>query len=443
MAHNLNGKRISIIGAGVSGCALAKLAARNGAEVFVSDGKEIGKEKKQLFAAEKIAWEENGNSERLLEADEIVVSSGIPPYIDAVKEAKEKGIKLTGELDFVAPFLNGKIIAVTGSNGKTTTTSMLADLLKLSGYKSTAAGNIGLGVADLAEENYEYIAMELSSFQLYWSSNFKCKAGIITNLAPDHLNWHGSYENYVASKANLFNCVQSDGVAICQQADITALRTPERTNVYELAWSDTGRIFMDEKTEAAYLDGEKLFDFSEIKLLGKHNLENTAMALAALKLSGAKIENKLLAEFEAPRHRCEFVGRVNGITFVNDSKGTNVAASITAMSSLSGDKIVILGGQGKGEDYAPLAEAVKKYAKHIVLLGSEKEKIANAIKASDYADFEFAESMKEAVEKSYASAKTGDTILLSPACTSWDMYPNFETRGDDFCAIAAEIINRE
>ena len=443
MKKDLTGKKISIIGAGVSGCAVARLAARHGADVFVSDGKQIAEDKKELFETENIKWEENQNSEKLLECDEIVVSSGIPPYIPAVKAARDKGLKLTGELDFSYPYLKGRIIAVTGSNGKTTTCSMIAELLEKNGYRSTAAGNIGLGIAELADKEFDYIAMELSSFQLYWSKSFRCKTGIITNLAPDHLNWHGSYENYVASKANLFNCIVQGGSAICQKRDSELLKPSAETSVYTLGWQNDCRIFMDRESSAAYLDSEKLFDFSDVKLLGDHNLENAAMSMSALKLTDAVTDKKLLASFKAPEHRCEYAGEVNGIVFVNDSKGTNVAASVTAMSSLPGTKIVILGGQGKGEDYTLLAETVQKYARKAVIIGSEREKIAEALNNAGYHEFKFAAQMKEAVETAYAMAEKGETVLLSPACTSWDMYPDFEARGRDFCAAAAEIISRE
>lgn len=443
MYRDLAGKKISVIGAGVSGCAVARLAAKHGAYVFVSDGKKISAEKKSIFAAENICFEEKGNSPKALECDEMVVSSGIPPCIPIVRAAEENGVKVTGELDFAVPYLKGEIIAVTGSNGKTTTCSLLAELLEKSGYKSTAAGNIGLGVAELADKEFDYIAMELSSFQLYWSHNYRCRAGIITNLAPDHLNWHGTYENYVAAKANLFHCIGANGAAICQKRDENVLNIPSGTDIYTLSWENNGRIFLDRESEAAYLDSEKLFDFSEIKLLGDHNLENCAMALSALKLSGAKVKRELLAQFKAPEHRCEYVGEVKDVLFVNDSKGTNVAAAITAITSLPRKKIIILGGQGKGEDYTPLAENVVKYIKKAVVLGSEREKIAQALDEAGFENYELAENMKDAVEKAYASAKQSEMVLLSPACTSWDMYPDFETRGEDFRAIAASIIERE
>lgn len=439
MFNDLKDMKIAVIGAGISGVSVAKLARLKGAQVFVSDAKKIPEETKNVFAELGINWEENGNSLKIFEADEVVVSSGIPPHSDVVKKAGELGISLVGELDFAYPFLKGKIISVTGSNGKTTTTSIIAELLEKNGYKVAAAGNIGLGAAQLADKEYDYIVLELSSFQLYWTHRFKCIAGIITNIAPDHINWHGTYENYISAKANLFNCVQSNGVAICQKRDTELLKVKKDLTLCTLDWSPESEIFMDKKSNVAYLDCVKLFDFSDIKLLGTHNLENVAMSLAALKKLGLSVQRKQLNDLKAPRHRCEYAGEINGITFVNDSKGTNVAASITAMSALPGKKVMIFGGQGKGEDYNPLAEAAKKYATSAVLIGEEKNKIANALTHNGFQNFEFAANMKQAVEKAYSLASCGECVLLSPACTSWDMYSHFEERGEDFCRCVAEL----
>lgn len=442
MKTELIKKKITVIGAGVSGSAVARLAVQKGAQVFVSDGKTISEETKAVYKANGICWEENGNSAKALDADMLVVSSGIPPTSEIVTLARNNGINPVSELDFAYPYLNGKIIAVTGSNGKTTTTSIITELLQKSRYNATAAGNIGLGIAELADKKFDYIAMELSSFQLYWSSHFRCLAGIVTNLAPDHLNWHGSYENYIAAKGKLLSCVLPDGIGICQKRDLKKLQTHAINNRYILGWNKECNIYMDADNKAAWLKSEKLFDFADTKLLGTHNMENFAMALAALKFCKVAVDRKILADIKAPAHRCEHAGEINGITFVNDSKGTNVAASITAMSALSGRKVIILGGQGKGEDYAPLAEAVKKYARYAVLLGEEREKIAKALQNAGFLNFEYALNIRESVAKAYKKAKSGDAVLLSPACTSWDMYRHFEERGEDFCKSVRELAQK-
>lgn len=448
--EEFKGKRISVIGAGVSGRALAEFAALRGAAVFVSDSKEIPSDIKDGFAKNGIAWEENGNTEKSLDADQIVVSSGISPHIPVLEKAAADSLPVVGELDFISPYLSGIVIGVTGSNGKTTTTSMIGYYLEKLGYSVMTGGNIGNAVAHAAGRDYDFIVLELSSFQLHWAKEFMCDLAVVTNLAPDHINWHGSYENYVAAKANLINCLVPGGAAIFQKRDEEALHIKEGVERFPLCWTEEDPhhqgIYLDEKVKAAWINGggcrmkKKLFFFDEVKLLGKHNLENTAMALGALALFNTpEVSPQLLASYVPPKHRCAFAGEIKGVTFVDDSKGTNVAATVTAMTSLPGTKVIILGGQGKGEEYGPLADAVKEYTHAAVILGSEKEKIAAALDAAGVKGYKLVGDMPEAVEAAFSMAVPGDTVLLSPACTSWDMYPSYNARGDHFCAIVKEL----
>lgn len=447
------GKRISVIGAGVSGRSLAELARKLGAEVFVSDLKKIDEETVKAFKAMEIDWEEEGNTEKVLACDEIILSSGVSQDIPILALAASQKIPVTGELDFVYPYMTGKIIAVTGSNGKTTTASMTGFLLERAGAVSMTGGNIGNPAANAAYEKNDFLVLELSSFQLNRINKFKCDIAVVTNLAPDHIDWHGSYEKYVEAKANVIRSLAPNGRAIYQERDSKALDVPEGVG-YPLSWGepDDSRkgIYLDRKSTAAFIcvnEGEKpirLFGFDAVKLLGSHNIENAAMATAALLLLGhGPADPTVISEYEPPKHRCAFAGAIKGITFVDDSKGTNVAATVTAMSSLEGSKVIILGGQGKGEDYAPLAEAVSKYAKSAVLLGAEKEKIAMALNAAGYMSYNLVSTMEDAVEKAYSNAVPGDTVLLSPACTSWDMYPNYGARGDHFCQLVKRITERD
>jgi UDP-N-acetylmuramoylalanine--D-glutamate ligase len=447
--NSLEGKKISIIGAGVSGRSLAKLARHLGADVFVSDSAKLKPEVEAELKSLSVEWESEGNTERLINADEVLLSSGISPSLPLLDKARDRGVKITCELDFVYPYLDGKVISVTGSNGKTTTTSMTGFFLEQLGYKCHTGGNIGNAVAKAANERFDFIVLELSSFQLAIAETFTSDTALVTNLAPDHIDWHGSYENYVAAKANIIRRLAAGGTAIYQKRDEKALSAKTDRGL-PLSWDlpevkDRG-IFMDEYGGAAYLvkEGErsKLFDFKDLPLLGKHNMENCAMSLATLDVYDISVPGELLGEYKAPGHRCALVGKVNGITFVDDSKGTNVAASVTAMSSLPEKKIVILGGKGKGEQYAPLAEAVKRYAIWAVILGSEKDKIAAALDVSGFTRYTKVTDMEAAVREAYAKASAGQTVLLSPACTSWDMYPNYGARGDHFAAVAKEIIEK-
>lgn len=451
--QNYKGKRLSVIGAGVSGRSMARLARSLGAEVFVSDLKEIAEETLKTFDTMGIKWESEGNTERLLDADEILISSGISADIAILKEASAKGVPLTNELDFVYPYLSGKIIAVTGSNGKTTTASMTGYFLEKTGKLSMTGGNIGNPAAEAAFLDTDYLVLELSSFQLDRIEKFKCDIAVVTNLAPDHIDWHGSYEKYVQAKANVIRCLKEDGIAVCQTRDLKELGVPAE-KACPMCWGrfdpDKRGIYLDRESSAAFICVKvgskpvKLFDFEAVRLLGSHNIENTAMASAVLVLLGCPAADpSVISGYEPPKHRCAFAGSFRGITFVDDSKGTNVAATVTAMSSLKGSKIIILGGKGKGEDYTPLAEAVLKYARRAVILGEEKEKIALALTSVGYNNFSIASDMEEAVEYAADNAVPGDTVLLSPACTSWDMYPNYGARGDHFCKIVKGIIERD
>ena len=451
----MTGKKISVLGAGVSGRALAELASDLGARVFVSDAKEIKAETAAAFEEKNIKWESGGNTDLVLDADEIVVSSGISPNAPILVKAREKRIKTIGELDFVSPYLYGIVIGVTGSNGKTTTTSMIGYYLEQMGYSVMTGGNIGNAVAHAAGKDYNFIVLELSSFQLHWAKEFSCDLAVITNLAPDHIDWHGSYENYVAAKANIINCLAPGGAAIFQKRDEEALHiTRDDVLRFPLFWGEddphTPGIYLDDGVRAAWINGgdckmkHRIFMFDDVKLLGRHNLENAAMALGSLALFNVPdVPPEVISSYVPPKHRCAYAGEVKGITFVDDSKGTNVAATVTAMTSLSGTKIIILGGQGKGEDYAPLADAVKENCRAAVLLGSEKEKIAKALDAAGFSDYKTVSDMEEAVRCAFDTAQSGETVLLSPACTSWDMYPSYNVRGEHFCEIAKKIIEAE
>ena len=328
----IQGKRITVVGAGVSGRALAELAAKLGAKVFVSEAKELPEETKKLFESAGIDYECGGNTERALEADEVVVSSGISPKAPIVAEALKRGMRVTGELDFVNPYLSGIVIGVTGSNGKTTTTSMIGYFFEKLGYSVMTGGNIGNAVAHAAGRDYDFIVLELSSFQLYWAREFMCDLAIVTNLAPDHIDWHGSYENYVASKANLINCLAPGGAAIYQKRDEEALHIKEGVERFPLAWHEDDPhaqgIYLDEQVGAAWINGggcrmkHRLFLFGDVKLLGRHNLENAAMAAGALAIFNTpEITPELMGSYVPPKHRCAFAGKLRGVTFVRRLEG--------------------------------------------------------------------------------------------------------------------------
>ena len=447
-------KNLSVIGAGVSGQGLALLAKNLGANVFVSEQKTINDDVKELFENHNIKFEEGGNTSRVFEnVDEILISSGISPKSEILIEAEKRGVKLTGELDFVLPNIKTKnLICVTGSNGKSTVTSLTGHILNRAGLKAGTGGNLGTASAKFTEENFDSVVLELSSFQLAREENNSgAKVAIVTNIAPDHIDWHGSFENYVEAKSRVLKLRDSEGWGIIQDRDFEILNASGK--LITLSWdaeskhAALGHIFMNEDSQEAImtLDGqrESLFKFDDTTLIGSHNLENVAMCLCTAKLLGVKIDDAkfLLDGFKPLPHRCEHAGVINGVTYIDDSKGTNVAATITAMTSIKGRKVIILGGQGKGENYAPLSEAVKSNCDYAVLIGEEAPKIQKSLEDSGFKNFVRVSTMEEAVDECERLAKPGMVALLSPACTSWDMYKSYKARGEHFCKIVRDKIN--
>jgi UDP-N-acetylmuramoylalanine--D-glutamate ligase len=454
-ANDLKGKRITIIGSGVSGKGLATLAAGLGASVFVTERKHLDEEARTLFRENDIAWEEDGHSDRACDADLVVAGSGIPPSALVVVQARKMGIPVTGELDFLAPFLRGKVIGVTGSNGKSTTTSLLGHMLTRKGYAVSVAGNIGTSLADSALREWDYIVVELSSFQLFWNSSLSCSVAVVTNLAPDHIDWHGSYEEYVRAKGRIIATQKESGMAIIQERDRTALgATLSDERLVCFSWKNefSGRcekaILADENSRSVYIRNGKseeiLFGFDDLPIIGRHNIENGSMAAGVLHLLGEKSGiPSLFRGFTGLPHRCEKVAEIGGILFIDDSKGTNVASTCTALTSIDGPKAIILGGQGKGEDYAPLAETVRKEAVAAVVMGEEREKIVSALKLEGYEAIIEANGMEDAVRKAASALHGKGVVLLSPACTSWDMYPNYKKRGEHFKSVVLAMEKRK
>jgi UDP-N-acetylmuramoylalanine--D-glutamate ligase len=434
----LKGKRLTILGAGASGTAIARMAVRMGAEVFVSDAAKIAAGTALSLKSAGIRYEEEGHTEKIFDCDKVIVGSGFPPNAPVVVKLASRGITPVGELDFVMPFMKGRVIGITGSNGKTTTTSLLGHLLKSEGTNCEVAGNIGNPAADIAGNEADYTVLELSSFQLHWAKDVKFAGAIVTNLAPDHIDWHGSYENYVRAKAKLVGFVEHGGFAIVQKRDREIFETGGASMRY-LTWDsphEEDDIFLSLVKAFAVMNGKELFRFGETSLLGTHNMENIAMAIGMVDMLGlGEAARASLPSYTAPAHRCSLVLEKNGVRYIDDSKGTNIAASVTAMSAIKGPHIVILGGRGKGENYGGLTEPLKKYAKYAYLIGEAAEEIGTSLSADGFVDFSMAGDMENAVKEAVSSARSGDSVLLSPACASWDAYKNYRERGDHFASL--------
>jgi UDP-N-acetylmuramoylalanine--D-glutamate ligase len=474
--------RLTVLGAGASGTAIARMASRMGADVFVSDAAKIAPETAKFFETAGIRYEEKGHTEKIFDCDRAIVGSGFPPTAPVLERLASKGITPVGELDFVMPFVKGRVIGVTGSNGKTTTASLLGHLLKVEGANCEVAGNIGKPIADIQIRRQktagsararrgacfpdpfekgsrgpvplrgtdahrpdaptgspDYTVLELSSFQLHWASAVKFAGAIVTNLAPDHIDWHGSCENYVRAKAKLVGFVERGGFAIVQKRDRETFKIGEVSARY-LTWDAPfadDDIFLSLEKASAVMDGKELFRFGETRLLGTHNMENTSMAMGMVNMLGlGNAARASLPSYTAPAHRCGLVLEKNGVRYIDDSKGTNIAASVAAMSAIDGPHLVILGGRGKGENYGGLAEPLKKYAKHAYLIGEAASEIAASLSLAGCDNFSVSGDMENAVKEAVSAARPGDSVLLSPACASWDAYRNYNERGDHFAALA-------
>jgi UDP-N-acetylmuramoylalanine--D-glutamate ligase len=443
LGDELAGKRIAVLGAGVSGVSLARLARDLGADVFLSDAGTISEGARDVLDAIGVPSESGGHSDRVLRCDEVLVGSGFPPSSAIVSRALEKGVSLKGELDFVTPYLRGKLIGVTGSNGKTTTASLTGYLLQSAGRETAVAGNIGSPLADMAGRDREFIVAELSSFQLHWATAIALDGAVVTNLAPDHIDWHGSYENYARAKAKILSFLREGGFGIVQKRDLRALAC-EGEAMYPLSWDGEDAeksVVLRGEERCARLSGRELFRFEDTNLLGSHNMENAAMAMAVVCLLGADTAaaRRGLASYVPPPHRCALVAVYGGVRYIDDSKGTNIAAAAAAMSSIEGKKVVILGGKGKGEDYAALLDPLRTQARWAVLIGEEADKIASALDDGAYREYSRASGMEEAVRLASERAYDGDAVLLSPACTSWDMYENYGERGDHFVRVVKKM----
>jgi UDP-N-acetylmuramoylalanine--D-glutamate ligase len=436
-------KKVAIIGAGISGLGLLKLSKRLGYDVFISESKkEIDKKILDEIKNYGASYEIGENTDKIFQADALLLSSGVSPQSNIISRILRSGIEIIGELDFIYPFLNSKIIAVTGSNGKSTTVKLISHILNKNGCSCSVAGNIGISLADFVGSTFQYLAVELSSFQLYWSNEFKSDLSVITNIEPDHIDWHGTLENYINSKLKILIKKDNGLFSIMRNVDFEKY-CKKIDNIIKLSWDKKNKfqtIYMSEKEAFLNFSSEfKLFNYEDVPLLGKHNMENVAMAIVAAMTMAPKINNFNIKDFVPLSHRCELVDIINGVKYVDDSKGTNVAATKTALEAIQGRKIVILGGRGKGEDYTSLAFSVISNADWAILLGEESEKIALALRRQGFEKIYNAKNMEDAVAFSYKVARKEMVVLLSPSCTSWDMYRNYKERGEHFKKIVGDL----
>ncbi len=429
--------RVVVLGAGISGIGAAVLAKQKGLEVFVSDKSKISNENKKVLLNNGIAWEEGKHTlSKIQNAKEIIKSPGIPNQLDLIKNLILKNIPVISEVEFAFRYTKAKIVAITGSNGKTTTTLLLGHILKNAGFDVLVAGNIGMGFASaIAERDYDYIVLELSSFQLDGINKFKSDVAIILNLSSDHLERYDfKMNNYVASKFRITEN-QTERDFLIYNSDDRILNSIQ-TKAKKLPFS-----LIKEQNQGGYLKNKELIiklnnqtmTIQELALQGKHNMYNSMAAAIAARVFEVKdlVIRKSMIDFQNLEHRLEYVLTVHGIDFINDSKATNVNASWFALESMQKQVVWIVGGVDKGNDYTELEQMVKDKVKAIICLGENNQKIIKSFQRNVETIVQ-ASSMNEAVSLSFGLAKKGEVVLLSPACASFDLFANYEDRGLQF-----------
>ncbi len=434
--------KIVVLGGGESGVGAAYLAKKKGLNVFLSDKSAIKSEYKNQLIEAGIEFEEGQHDEaRILEADWVIKSPGIPKKADIIFKINQKGIRLSSEIEFAAEFTQAKIIAITGSNGKTTTTSLIYHILKNDDRNVGLAGNIGTSFAkQVADDDFDFYVLEVSSFQLDDIQNFRPYISLLLNLSQDHLDQYNyNYEEYAMAKFRIAENQENDNFFIYNKDDEMSMNLLEQLAIRakKIPFS-----LKEKLGEGGYLNNDKIMvkvedEFSmkiaELSLVGNHNIANSLAASIAskiLKISNESIRNSLMT-FQAVEHRLEQVAQIHGVTFINDSKATNVNAAYFALESMNQPTVWIVGGVDKGNDYTEIENLVKRKVKAIVCLGLDNQKIIDFFKDKKDAIYSTS-SMEEAVRISKSLAEEGNTVLLSPCCASFDLFDNYEDRGNQF-----------
>jgi len=442
-------KRIVVLGAGESGAGAAVLAKKEGFDVFVSDMSKIRDKYKKLLDDHAIEWEEGHHTEeKILNADEIIKSPGIPFEAPMIRKVEEKGIHIISEIEFAGRYTNSKMICITGSNGKTTTTSLIYHIFKEAGYDAGLAGNIGNSLAlQVAEDPHEYYIIELSSFQLDNMYDFRANIAILLNITPDHLDrYDNCMQNYVDAKMRIIQNQTPDDAFIYWNDDPVIARELKKYDIKAMQYPFSE---LKEKGSIGYIEEgqymiERPMPFNmeqeELSLTGKHNIYNSLAAGLASDISGIKKEviRKSLSDFPGVEHRLEKVAKVRGVMYVNDSKATNVDACWYALESMKTKVILILGGKDKGNDYNEIKELVQQKCAGLVYLGADNTKLHNFFDGMGI-PVRDTHSMKDCVAACYDMAKPGETVLLSPCCASFDLFKNMEDRGEQFKALVSQL----
>lgn len=430
---DLKGARVVVVGMAKSGMAAVELLREHQANVIAMDQKPAANERIEVHPQDPALT---------ADADLVVLSPGVPTDSDVAEAARKRGIQTIGDLELASWFLKGDIIGITGANGKTTTTAMTGHILQSSGIPAQVGGNIGTPPCSMVATSKEgqWNVLELSSFQLETTDTFRAHIGAVLNVTPDHLDRHHTFGKYAAAKGRLFANQTSKDFAVLN-ADDTVARAYSTKTAGHTVWFSSQRGVRE---GARILDGwvilhgQPLMQLSEIPLRGTHNVENTMAAALIATLAGASHEHirSAVMTFPGVEHRLEFVRELDGVSYYNDSKATNVDATLKAIAAFDGGLWIVLGGKDKGSDYAPLASALSGKARTALLIGAAAEKIASQLGKVPAIQ---CGTLENAVREAHARARRGDTILLAPACASFDQFDNYEHRGREFKRFVAAL----
>jgi len=447
----LKGKKVLVVGLGKSGLAAALFLRHRGAQVTVSDARSAEALAKDIPALleEGIMVETGGHGLLTFRRqDLIVVSPGVPLNTPELAQVRSFGLPVIGELELAARFLKGKILAITGSNGKTTTTALVGEILEKAGIPTLVGGNIGVPVVSLIEATTDetWSVLEISSFQLESTVEFHPSIAVILNITPDHLDRHGTFENYALAKERIF-AAQDANDSVVLNADNArsaqaAVRSPARVYSFSVehpvergAWLEQGYlIYRHSEDEPA----EAVMPLSGIPLKGTHNVENVLAAVCAARLAGAPVDaiRKAIEDFRAVEHRLEYVATINGVEYYNDSKATNVDATAKAIAAFNSGIHLILGGKDKGSDYTQLAQLLRQRVRAIYTIGTAAAKIESQLRG--VVSIRTCETLDVAVNAAANAARPGDVVVLAPACSSFDQFENYEQRGKVFKQLVSE-----
>ena len=442
----LKGKRVMVLGLARTGIAAARFLAERGADVTVSNRRSKADLAREIAALDdmRVDFRLGGEDPAWLEKIEVVIPSpGVSQENPLLQAAASRGIEVLSEIELGCRFIRAPLIAITGTNGKSTTTSLIGAMLKTAGANAFVGGNIGAALIGFAGKDWDWGVVEVSSFQLEWVKDFRPRIAILLNLTEDHLDRYPSFADYGAAKERIFAAQQADDVAILNRDDPLVWRVKERirARVVSFGWSPVEEGVYATKDEIVWrgAGAEERFPLARVKIQGVHNVENSMAAIAAAKSAGVSqaAVRGAIENFAGLEHRLEFVREKNGVRYYNDSKGTNVGAVIKSLASFSAPVILLAGGVDKGGDYAPLADEIRRTVKKLILFGAAKEKIRAAL--GHLAETVVVESLDAAVRDAAASARQGDVVLLSPACSSFDMFRDYTERGKTFRSLVQEL----